>query len=117
MIKNHIITTWLSGKKQWVSILYTGLAAFLTYACMYGIRKPFTAAEFQGLTYWGMDYKALLVISQLVGYASSKFIGIRVISEMKRKNRALAIVVLTALAEVSLVLFSLVPPPYNIIFL
>jgi len=117
MGNNHKITIWLSERGKWVSVLYTAIAAFLTYACMYGIRKPFTAAEFDGLIYWGMDYKALLIISQLVGYASSKFIGIRIISEMKRYNRALAIIVLTVIAEVSLLFFSIVPPPFNIVFL
>ena len=117
MNKDHRITTWLKGKESGAVVVYTSLAAFLTYACMYGIRKPFTAAEFQGLTYWGMDYKALLIISQLIGYASSKFIGIKVISEMKRHRRGWAIIVLTAIAEFSLILFSIVPRPLNIIFL
>ena len=117
MNKDHRITTWLKGKESGAAVVYTSLAAFLTYACMYGIRKPFTAAEFEGLSFWGMDYKALLIISQLIGYASSKFIGIKIISEMKRHRRGWAIIVLTAIAEFSLILFSIVPRPLNIIFL
>ena len=65
MNKDHRITTWLKGKESGAVVVYTSLAAFLTYACMYGIRKPFTAAEFEGLSFWGMDYKALLIISSL----------------------------------------------------
>jgi len=100
-----------------LSTLYISILAFLTYACMYGIRKPFTVAEFHGLTFGGIDYKVLIILSQVIGYALSKFIGIKVISEMKRSYRAISIIILTGLAEVSLMLFSLVPMPYNIIFI
>jgi MFS family permease len=84
---------------------------------MYGLRKPFTVAEFQSLSLWGMDFKALLIISQVIGYSLSKFIGIKVISEMKRNSRAISIIILTGIAEGSLILFSIVPAPYNFIFL
>jgi MFS family permease len=84
---------------------------------MYGLRKPFTVAEFNGLILWRMDFKALLIISQVVGYALSKFIGIKVISEMKHNYRAVSIIILSGISEVSLILFSIVNPPYNLIFL
>lgn len=111
------ITIWLKSRNKVVATVYISLVAFLTYACMYGIRKPFTVAEFHGLTFLGMDYKALLIISQVVGYALSKFVGIKVVSEMKRSSRAVAIIVLTGFAECALILFSIVRPPFNIIFL
>ena len=117
MAEENRITSWLSNRNKAVSTFYISLVAFLTYACMYGIRKPFTVAEFHGLTIWGMDYKALLIISQVVGYALSKFIGIKVISEMKRSSRAISIVLLTGSAECALILFSVVRPPFNIILL
>jgi hypothetical protein len=69
------------------------------------------------LTFLGIDYKALLIISQVVGYALSKFIGIKVISEMKRSSRALSIVILTGIAESALILFNVIPEPYNFIML
>jgi MFS family permease len=117
MTDSHQITNWLRSRKSILPTVYISLVAFLTYACMYGIRKPFAVAEFHRLTFWGMDYKALLIISQVVGYALSKFVGIKVISEMKRSSRAVSIVILTGIAECSLVLFSIVRPPYNIIML
>ena len=117
MVEENRITSWLSNRNKVVSTFYISMVAFLTYACMYGIRKPFTVAEFHGLTFWGMDYKALLIISQVVGYALSKFIGIKVISEMKRSSRAISIVLLTGSAECALILFSVVRPPFNIILL
>lgn len=117
MAEENRITSWLSNRNKAVSTFFISLVAFLTYACMYGIRKPFTVAEFHGLTLWGMDYKALLIISQVIGYALSKFVGIKVISEMKRSSRAISIVLLTGAAECALILFSIVRPPFNIILL
>lgn len=117
MTDSHQITNWLRSSKSILPTIYISLVAFLTYACMYGIRKPFTVAEFHGMIFWGMDYKALLIISQVIGYALSKFVGIKVISEMRRSSRALSIVFLTGIAEFALILFSIVPPPYNIILI
>jgi MFS family permease len=117
MSQQHPVTTWISQRKSYLQTILISMLAFLTYACMYGIRKPFTAAEFQGITLAGFDYKTLLILSQVVGYALSKFIGIRVISAMERQSRALSIIILSEIAELSLILFGLVPPPYNFILL
>jgi len=115
--KIHPLNAWLKKQNQVTQTIFISLAAFLTYACMYGLRKPYTVASFEGLSAWGIDYKALLIISQVLGYALSKFIGIKVISEMGRSTRAISIVVLTGFAEVALILFSIVPTPYNLTFL
>jgi hypothetical protein len=117
MKKNSKITAWLASQIQPVRTLYIGLTASLLYACMYGVRKSFSVAEYQGLIFNGLDFKTILVISQVIGYALSKFIGIKVISELKRNIRPLLILSLTGLAEISLVLFSLFPAPYSAIFL
>ncbi len=113
----HPITAWLTRRNSVIQTIYISSIAFLTYACMYGLRKPFTVAGFDGLTWGGMDYKALLIISQVVGYALSKFIGIKVISEMGRSSRAISIIILTGIAEGALMLFSIVPQPFNLILL
>lgn len=93
------------------------IAAFGTYFCMYAFRKPFTAGTYSGYTLWGMDYKSILIISQVFGYMFSKFIGIKVISELKPSQRRLLITVLILIAEAALLLFGLVGPYYNFIFL
>ena len=38
-------------------ILYAGGAALLSYSLVYALRKPFTAATFDGMELFGMDYK------------------------------------------------------------
>jgi len=84
---------------------------------MYGFRKPFTAASFSGVTLFGISYKVVLVISQVIGYMLSKFYGIRFIAAMQPARRAGFIVRLILVAWISLLLFALVPAPYNFIFM
>lgn len=116
-VKTHPLTIWLNKQNSLVKTIYIASIAFLTYACMYGLRKPFMVAEFEGLRLWGMDFKSILIISQVAGYALSKFMGIRIISEMRRSRRAFSIVFLTGFAEAALVLFGIVPSPWNILML
>ena len=78
---------------------YCIVAAFGTYFCMYGFRKPFTAAAYEQQELFGVGLKSVLVISQLLGYMLSKFIGIRVVSEMHGDRRAVAIIGLTYRAQ------------------
>lgn len=64
-----------------------------------------------------MTYKSWLVIFQIVGYALSKFIGIKVISELKAHSRSFGILLMVGIAGISWLLFAITPPPYNMIFL
>jgi hypothetical protein len=89
-------------------------AAFTTYFCMYSFRKPFAAAAFEGEAF-GMQLKLALVLSQVVGYALSKFIGIRMVSETPAHRRALTLVVLVGVAELALVAFGLLPPAGKVV--
>lgn len=84
---------------------------------MYAFRKPFTAAGFDNLAVAGIKYKDALIIAQLLGYTLSKFAGIKIIAELKNRNRGWNIVLLIAIATVSLLLFAIVPAPYNIVLL
>ncbi len=85
------------------------LAAFAVYFCMYAFRKPFTAGTYANQEVFGFGLKAVLVLSQLVGYMVSKFIGVKLVSEMPRSRRAIAIVSLIAVAELALVGFAYLP--------
>jgi MFS family permease len=111
------IKQWLSIQPDWIFILYTSLVAFATYSCMYAFRKPFTVATFEGEYLWGMQLKIWFIAAQVAGYTISKFIGIKVVSEMPAGKRALGILALVAIAELSLFFFAWVPSPFRIIFL
>ena len=114
---NSKITQWLQNQHQVVFSLYTTLVAFSTYACMYAFRKPFTVAAFEGVNLWGLELKTVFIISQIFGYTLSKFMGIKVVSEMTPQKRARTILFLIGLAEIALLLFWLSPLPYKVLFI
>lgn len=114
---NSRISAWLQQTSKFNFTAYCITAAFCTYFCMYAFRKPFTAGEFSDVSFMGFGFKIVLVTAQLIGYTLSKFIAIKVISEMPPFRRAMAIFVLILLAEIALLFFAVVPPPYNFVFL
>lgn len=99
---------------DWLFVLWAGGTALLSYSLVYALRKPFTAAEFDGLQVAGMDYKIVVSIIQLIGYVCAKMLGIKFISELKPEGRLKFIIGSAALSELSLVAFGLLSAPYNI---
>jgi MFS family permease len=111
------ITSWLRNSTNFWFALFTGCAAFCCYTCVYAFRKSFSAATFEGIAYLGVSYKVWLVTAQVIGYALSKFIGIKIIAELQAHSRAKGILLMVSIAGLSWFLFALVPAPYNILFL
>lgn len=111
------VTRWLERAPPSLFSAYATAAAFATYFCMYGFRKGFTAGTFPGdveiLGLPPLPLKSLFIIAQVLGYCASKFLGIKVVSEMRPERRALAIVGLIAASEIALVLFAVVPAPWS----
>ena len=118
-------SSWLDGPRRWLAAapapvfaLYAGLMAFGTYFAMYAFRKPFAAASFAGVPaagfLGGVDYKIALVIAQVAGYAIAKLVGVKIIAEMPPSRRIWGILAQIAVAELALVGFGLIPPPWNI---
>ena len=114
---DHRITRWLTKVSPGLFAAYAVTMAFTTYFAMYSFRKPFAAAHYEGATFWVLDLKSALIISQLFGYALSKFLGIKFNSEMRPGQRAWALVFLIAWAELALVLFAVLPPSGKVIAL
>ncbi|MDR9410052.1 MAG: DUF5690 family protein [Balneolaceae bacterium] len=117
MLKSRALERWVRHQPGWVFSLYAILAAFSTYGCMYAFRKTYTAAGFEGFEFWGLELKTLLIISQIIGYTLSKFLGIKVVSEMTPNRRAWTIIGLIMFSHAALLFFWLIPPPYSIFFL
>lgn len=84
---------------------------------MYAFRKPFTAGTFEDQELFGFGLKSVLILSQVSGYMLSKFIGIKVVSEMPRSMRATAIVLLIAVSELALVGFAFLPTRLKVLML
>ena len=98
-------------------IIKASCAVFITYLSMYAFRKPFTAAQYNNLSLWGVDYKILLIITQLIGYTISKYFGIKIISELTASKRTITLILLMAVSWVSLLFFAIVSAPYNLPFI
>lgn len=107
----------VSGKRlsDLLFILWAGGAALLSYSLVYALRKPYTAAAFEDLEFFHMDYKVAVTIVQILGYLIAKFAGIKLISELKKETRFRFIVMASILAELALVGFWLLPAPYNLL--
>ena len=75
---------WFGMAGDLPRLLLGGLAAFAAYFAMYAFRKPLAVAGWTDVGFhpFGLDYKTALVIVQVVGYAASKLIGIRMMSSM-----------------------------------
>ena len=97
--------------------IWSTAAAFATYFCMYAFRKPFTVGVYADIELWGIDYKIVLIVTQVLGYTISKFSGIKIISEMTPERRIVAVALLIAIAESALLLFGLIPAPFNFVCL
>lgn len=97
-------------------VLMGGVAAFCVYLSMYAFRKPFAAAAYEGVVGWSaiVDFKVALVLAQVVGYALSKLVGVKLISEMDGARRGVAILGLIGVAWLALVLFAVVPPGWRV---
>ncbi len=105
------------SKKELNVLGYGAFASFGLYFCMYAFRKPFTVATFEHISFLGVDFKILLILTQVLGYMLSKFIGIRIISGLKPRDRARYLIFMIMFAELTLILFGALPAPYNFIWL
>jgi hypothetical protein len=108
---------WLTRASPAAFTAYATLAAFATYFCMYGFRKAFAVGTYAGHLdvplLGALDLKSAFVIAQVLGYAASKFLGIKIVSELSPARRAGAILVLIGASELALLLFAIIPSPWS----
>ncbi len=117
MLRSESFARRMAAASPAVFIAVAGLFAFLAYCCVYAFRKPFTAGTYAGLELWGIQFKIVLVMAQVAGYALSKFIGIRVISGMTAEQRMAYLLGMVVVAGVSLLGFALTPYPWNVVWM
>jgi len=106
------VNTRLSFRQLGIA-LFSAITAFAAYTCIFAFRKAFNVAPYTGYSLLGLDFKVVLIITQVLGYMTSKFYGIRFISEMKRAGRGRLILLLVGISWLSWLVFALIPPPYN----
>jgi hypothetical protein len=105
-----MIKRYLSKAPLWVLALYASTLIFLVYTCAYAFRKPFTVGLYEGETLWGFDIKILYVLFEVIGYACSKFLGVKLLPGMKHSQRIYYTISLMSFSEVALLGFALLPP-------
>jgi len=105
------ITRWLSSTNGFWFSFYTAGSAFGLYLCVFALRKTYNVALYEGYEFGGVGYKVWMVLFQVVGYMLSKFIGIKVVSELKAGSRAKGILLMSLIAAVSWLLFAVIPLP------
>ncbi len=115
-VRSRSLKNWLSTAAKPAFVAYAIAAAFSTYFCMYAFRKAFAAARFEGQHFLGSEValKTAFVVSQILGYTLSKYIGIKVCPEVRPGRRAGMLVFLILCAEASLVLFAFLPPDLKV---
>jgi hypothetical protein len=97
--------------------LFAALTAFFSYLCFYPFRRAYTAATYDDWAFWGVNYKILIITAQVLGFAVSKGIGIKVVSEMNPDYRSRNLLIMIGLSWVCYLFFAIVPPPYNLFFI
>jgi hypothetical protein len=105
-----------TGNRRILVTVGAAIVAFLAYSSIYAYRKPFTVATFDGISFWGIPYQTLLIISQVIGYMLSKFYGIKFIAELKRLGRWKTSFILVGVGWLSLLLFAVTPAPFGMLF-
>lgn len=101
------------SRKQWQQAGFMALVVFCLYSSLFCFRKAFNVASFAGFSLFGLPYKTVLVITQMLGYMASKFYGISFIASLKRIGRGRLILLLAGIAAMSWLIFALIPPPYG----
>jgi len=104
------LSAWLQAASPTVFASYATLTAFSAYFAMYAFRKPFAAATFEGERLGDLDLKVALLIGQVFGYALSKFLSIRILSELAPERRAGALVIAIGVSHVALLGLVWLPP-------
>jgi hypothetical protein len=106
-----VISPNLRFRTAWRLELQAAAAGSAAYFCAYAFRKPFLAAEFTEVPnpLPGLETKTLFVLSQVVGYATSKYFGVKVCSETTRPRLGWMLAGLIAVAELALIAFGLSP--------
>ncbi len=111
------VTRWLERAPAPLFVAIAIIAAFSTYFAMYAFRKPFAAAKFEGQFFLGthIALKTAIVISQILGYAVSKYVGIKVCSEVTPARRARLLLLLIGCAQGALVLYGILPDDWKVV--
>ncbi|MBI1247762.1 hypothetical protein GC197_07920 [bacterium] len=117
LFKQHFLRERLANAAPIWSVLFASVMSFSVYFCMYAFRKPLAVATYAGYTFGdtGIELKTAIVISQLIGYVVSKYVGVKFCSQIERSRLWIATVLLIVFSEVALLAFAVVPPQWKVV--
>ncbi|NIP94759.1 MAG: hypothetical protein GWO24_15470 [Akkermansiaceae bacterium] len=88
---------------------------------MYAFRKPFAAASYEEVALTvelfgrALEAKTIFVISQIIGYCTSKYLGMKFCSEAHRNRVWILLIGAIMAAWATLLLFAVLPPPLKVL--
>ena len=97
--------------------LFASVTAFFTYMCFYQFRRAYTAATYEDLVFFGVNFKILIITAQVLGFAVSKGLGIKYVSEMLPEKRSRNLLIMISLSLICYLFFALTSAPYNLFFI
>jgi hypothetical protein len=96
--------------------VFASLTAFLPiYAFI--LFDELTQRQLMKTGFLGVQFKILMITAQVLGFAVSKGLGVKYVSEMLPENRSKSLILMLALSWFAYLLFALTPAPYNLIFI
>jgi hypothetical protein len=109
--------TAIINRNPIILTLFASVTAFFTYMCFYPFRRAYTAATYDDLAFFGVNFKILIITAQVLGFAVSKGLGIKYVSEMLPRNRSRNLLIMISLSWICYLFFALTPAPYNLFFI
>ena len=97
--------------------LFASVTAFFTYMCFYPFRRAYTAATYEDLVFFGVNFKILIITAQVLGFAVSKGLGIKYVSEMLPEKRSRNLLLMISVSLICYLFFALTSAPYNLFFI
>lgn len=111
-----MIKTYLRNNPKFIPYA-AGIGAFCAYLFFYPFRRAYTAGTYEHIDLWGINFKAYMILAQVLGFAISKGIGVSIIAEIKQENKAKAMAMVLVSTMILLGFFAFFPHPYHLLFL
>lgn len=109
--------TEIINRSSFNQTFFASITAFFTYMCFYPFRRSYTAATYEELIFWGINFKILIITAQVLGFAVSKGLGIKYVSEMLPQDRSRNLLIMISVSWICYLFFALTPAPYNLFFI
>jgi hypothetical protein len=109
---NNVLTR-LSANNTIILTNHASFAAFISTFSWIAYKNGCSTPTYEIYHFWNVDYKIMVVIFHILGYSASKFYGIKFCPELNKEKRWFWMILFPSAAQIFLVIFGAIPPPYN----